>query len=160
MLSKAQNSLYWREWSAAKRALMPGRSTWTKHEEETRRHEIHIRALGADKSHLDFTNADFDKVLAELRAISRPADLNAQLRQLNQQHYRLLFGIRKLASELHGAGWRRYVAGIIDHMNADGALQGSDLDQLAPADLEKIMIALRKDQARQKQPSLPAFLLS
>ena len=45
-------------------------------------------------------------------------------------------------------------------MNADGALQGSDLDQLAPADLEKIMIALRKDQARQKQPSLPAFLLS
>jgi hypothetical protein len=53
MLTRAQNALYWREWSAAKRALMPARETFTKLEETTRRHELHVQAIGEEKSHVD-----------------------------------------------------------------------------------------------------------
>src|ERR1041385_6065139 len=116
MLTRNQNALYWREWSAAKRVLMPGRDTWTKDEETTRRHELHIQALGDEKSHVDFNNDDFDKVLAAFRAISQPGNLNAQLHALNGQRKRLLFGIRNLARSI-GAG-EAYVQGIIDRMDA------------------------------------------
>ncbi len=47
---------------------------------DAKRHELHKRALGIDKSSLDLTNAEFDKVLAVFSGISRPADLNTQLR--------------------------------------------------------------------------------
>ncbi len=77
-MSPRQNALYWREWAAAKRALMPGRATWTKYEENEHRHELHLEALGQEKSHLEFDNDDFDHVLSAFRAKSRPGDLKAQ----------------------------------------------------------------------------------
>ncbi|HZP61120.1 MAG TPA: phage protein GemA/Gp16 family protein [Opitutaceae bacterium] len=48
------------------------------------RHSLHRRVLGRDKSSLDLTNAEFDKILAAFRAESRPGDLDAQIRQLDQ----------------------------------------------------------------------------
>jgi hypothetical protein len=51
---------------------------------DAKRHELHKRALGRDKSSLDLTNAEFDKVLAVFSAISRPADLSTQLRLQEQ----------------------------------------------------------------------------
>jgi len=145
-MNQRQNALYWREWSAAKRALMPGREPFTKAEEEARRHELHVQALGDDKSHLDFNNDDFDHVLAAFRALSRPGDLNAQLHAIGGQRKRLLFVIRSLAKSI-GVG-DRYVAAIVERMNAEGKLGSSDLDQLHPRKLTKVMIALRQHEKR------------
>lgn len=175
MLTRAQNALYWREWSAAKRALMPGRETWTKLEEETRRHELHREALGHDKSHLDFTNDDFDKVLGALRAISKPGDLNAQLRQVRGAHRRARFALDQLIAE-HGVD-RNYVQGIIDQMfptRAPAPDRARDrwqdehdqparprklLGELTVDELKKVIIALRKQVKRaQRQPAeVPPF---
>ena len=83
-MSPAQNALYWREigaWSRARKARgLPVDSA--------ARHAVHVKALGADKSHLAFRNPEFDRVLAALRAESRPDDLNAQIRQLEQPEER------------------------------------------------------------------------
>jgi hypothetical protein len=81
-MTSKQEALYWREWAAV-------RAAWP----EADRHELHLRALGTDKSHKTFTNLDFDKVLAEFRSVSRPADLAAQLHQLRQAKKRLLWKI-------------------------------------------------------------------
>ena len=71
-MTPKQNSLYWREWGAVvrhcKAANLPVPD----------RHDLHLAALGADMSHLAFSNEDFDRVLAQFRAQSRPADLGAQ----------------------------------------------------------------------------------
>src|ERR1035441_6708450 len=59
-MTPSQNSLYFREWGRVRAACkqqgfpVPDRRF------------LHIKALGQDKSHLDFTNADFDLVLAEI----------------------------------------------------------------------------------------------
>lgn len=179
-MSPAQNALYWREWSATKRALMsqigrggPGRSTWTKFEENTRRHEITLKALGHDKSHVDFSNSEFDLVLAELRAISRPDDLNAQLRQTRGAHIRAQHLLDRLMRQL-GVD-RNYVQGVIDQMfptRAPAPDRPRDrwqderdqpsrprrlLDQLTGPELQKVIIALRKQLKRQRQPEEVPF---
>jgi hypothetical protein len=152
MLTRAQNNLYWREWSAAKRALMPGRDTWTKHEENERRHLAHVHALGHDKSHLDFTNDDFDKVLGELRAISKPGDLNAQLRQVRGAHRRARYALDQLIREL-GVD-RNYVEAIIDQMaflHPSSFSPHPSLDSLTEPELKKVIIALRKQVKRARE---------
>jgi hypothetical protein len=87
-MTAAQNKLYWREWQAVRQAA-PGSST------DMHRHALHIQALGRDMSMRDFTNADFDAVLGAFRAISRPADLDAQLRQIDQPRTRALHSIKR-----------------------------------------------------------------
>ncbi len=148
-LSKAQLGLHWRLWARVKAVQMPGRETWTKHEEDQRRHAIYTQALGEEKSLTEFDNDDFDKVKAAMLAIVEPGNLNAQLHALNGQRKRLLFGIRKLAEELSPyRDWRRYAAGIVKTMNAEGKLGSDDLDELHPRELTKVMVALRKHEAR------------
>lgn len=151
-LSVSQQRLHWALWKRAKAKLMPGRETWTKHEENEHRHAIYIQALGDDKSLTEMDNEDFDLVLGALRAIIDPSNLNAQLHALNGQRKRLMFGIRKLARSLGvddgKSGSDFYVAGIVRTMNAEGTLGGSDLEELHPKDLTKVMIALRKHEAR------------
>jgi hypothetical protein len=56
---------------------------------DAKRHELHKRALGHDKSSLDLTNAEFDAVLAVFSGISQPADLKTQLRLQEQSPVRL-----------------------------------------------------------------------
>jgi len=145
-LSTAQQHLHWALWKRAKAKLMPGRETWTKHEENEQRHAVYIQALGEEKSLTEMNNAEFDLVLGALRAIVNPGDLNAQLHALNGQRKRLMFGIDRLVKSM-GAD-QFYVAGIVRTMNAEGKLGGSDLEELHPLDLTKVMIALRKHEAR------------
>jgi len=74
-VTKAQNLLYWREvgaWSRTRKAA-------GKPHDNAARHALHAKALGRDKSHTDFTNREFDAVLATLRAESRPDDFAAQM---------------------------------------------------------------------------------
>jgi hypothetical protein len=96
-MTTLQNSLYFREWGRVRSVCkQQGFSI-------PDRHDLHVKALGLDKSHLDFTNADFDRVLAEFRAISQPDNLAAQLRQQAMPRWRLLYSIRRLAAEPY---WR------------------------------------------------------
>lgn len=91
-MTKKQNWLYWREWQAvvrqAKKNNLPAPD----------RHDLHAAALGADKSHLKFNNGDLDKVLAVFRAHSRPDDVAAQLRQIEQPATRLRHRLREFDS--------------------------------------------------------------
>lgn len=84
-MTSNQNSLYWREWGAVSRRCKADGL------ELPDRHELHAKALGADKSHKDFTNPDFDKVLAEFRAWSQPGDIRAQMQQEAMTETRMLW---------------------------------------------------------------------
>jgi hypothetical protein len=153
MISQKQNALYWRLWSQVKRALLSqsrrgdnGRETFTGDEENKRRRELHVRAIGQNKSHYDLTNREFDLVLAELRAVIDPSDLRSQLRQQNQHATRLNWALRKVMREL-GVNWH-YVAAIVKRMNENGDLGTNRIDALNIDDLRKVMIALRKHNQR------------
>ena len=59
------------------------------------RHQLHIEALGIEKSSKDFTNHDLDRVLAVFRTISRPASMTSQIRQLGQRRTRMEYKINE-----------------------------------------------------------------
>lgn len=82
MMTAAQQSLYFREWGYV-RKVKP----------DADRHQLHIEALGIDKSSKLFKNHDLDRVLAVFRTISRPASMTSQLRQLGQRRERMLYKI-------------------------------------------------------------------
>lgn len=123
--SAAKDGLYWREWSAVKRA--------NKHAD---RHDLTIEALGYEKSHVDLTNIEFTKVLAKFRAISRPDDLISQLDALEGRKRRLLCGIERTAQKLKVG--EAYVLAIAENQTG----RKSELAQLTEAELEKVRIAL------------------
>jgi hypothetical protein len=93
-MTPKQKALYFREFAAARRAYERtiGHKLNTIDALELR-YGLHQRALGLDKSSTALTNSDLDKVLAEFRALSRPDDLNTQLRQQNQDRTRKLHWI-------------------------------------------------------------------
>jgi hypothetical protein len=146
MISDRQNRFYWGLWNKAKCELMRGRETFAGDEENKRRHDLHVRAIGCDKSHYELTNREFDKVVAELRAIIDPSDLSGQLRQQNQHATRLNWGLRKVMREL-GVDYQ-YVNAIVRRMNENGELGSNRIDALNVDDLRKVMIALREHKRR------------
>ena len=112
-MTALQNSLYFREWGRVRTACkqqgfpIPDR------------HSLHVKALGLDKSHLDFTNDDFDRVLAEFRALSQPDDLPAQLRQQDMPRRRLLYSIMRRAPEPYWRAIARDKFGTDDETRLD-----------------------------------------
>jgi hypothetical protein len=84
MTTKRQRAWYWREWGKVAAAQGWART------DDVARHELHVQALGIDKSHRALTNGEFDRVMGAFLAITRPADLTAQLRQEDQPRQRLL----------------------------------------------------------------------
>ncbi len=133
-MTASQNRLYFREWGSVRAACKA--HGWPVPD----RHELHVRALGFDKSHLDFNNEDLDKVLAEFRAISRPDDLAGQLRQRDQPRRRLLYRIRQLAPEPY---WLKIAQDKFG--TADEASLG--LDQL----LQLVMTLTARARSRQRR---------
>jgi len=120
----SQNRLYFREW---------GRVRTTCQQQGfpvPDRHDLHVKALGLDKSSKDFTNADLDRVLAEFRAISQPDNLDAQLRQQDMPRRRLLYTIGRLAPEPYWRAIARDKFGI------------TDLDRLDLVKLRQLLITL------------------
>lgn len=142
-MTPAQNQLYWREWSAVVKACKS--HGWPVPD----RHELHAQALGRDKSHLHFTNQDFDLVLAEFRAISQPANLQAQLHALDQPRLRLLYAIRRLAPAPYSAAIARAKFGQ------------PDPDQLTLGQLAQLHLTLisraRAKAARRPDPPSPSL---
>lgn len=65
--------------------------------DDATRYELHRRTIGRACSSTDFTQAEFDKVLGALLAESAPADLDAQLVQIEQARIR---GV-KLRARMH-----------------------------------------------------------
>lgn len=83
-MSPAQINLYWRKWSACKRALAKlGRPT-----DDAARHALHQQALGVAKSSKHLTNRDLDRVLAAFASFTAPSDLTQQLRADEQPEVR------------------------------------------------------------------------
>jgi hypothetical protein len=68
-MTPKQHQLYFREWAKAKSVYVKF-AGYSQKEAEAMRHELHRDALGSDKSHLDFTNDDFDAVLDAFEAVS------------------------------------------------------------------------------------------
>ena len=134
-MTALQNSLYFREWgrvrATCKQQGFPVPD----------RHSLHIKALGQDKSHLDFTNEDFDRVLAEFRALSQPDSLAAQLRQQDMPRRRLLYSIRRLADEPYWRAIARDKFGTDD----ESRLQLEQLTQL------RITLAARSRARNRRQ---------
>jgi hypothetical protein len=96
-MNQNQINLYWREWGKCRAALrLLG---FTPAEADAKRHELHIRALGADASHADLRNEDFDKILSVFRSYSQPDNLKEQLRIIDQ-HIDRLEAHRALAHKL------------------------------------------------------------
>lgn len=150
-MTAKQNRLYWREWGAVSRACKADGV------EVPQRHELHARALGEHKSHKDFTNADFDKVLAEFRAWSQPGDLRGQMKQEAMPETRMLWVldnklVPKLLVLLDGLPTCRPKARGVVH-NYVGAISQSkygerDFRRLAASDLQNLLRDVTRAVAR------------
>lgn len=137
-MTPAQNALYWREWAAVRRV-----------EPAADRHALHVRALGRDKSHTAFSNADFDKVLGVFRAITQPENLGSQLRQIRMPRTRLLHAIARLAD----AAYARKIA-------AD-KFGTRELESLSDAQLDQLRLTLHsRSRARARENAAPAPALA
>lgn len=122
---------------------------------DAKRHELHKRSLGYDKSSLDLTNVEFDKVLAVFSSISRPADLSTQLRLQEQAPERAARRQARAVELLtaldvlpHGH------AGYLDQVSRN--ICGRPWAQLAEIEQEKILGVLA-DRAGRQQPKENPF---
>ena len=162
-MTPAQSSLYFAEWAKVRQHYR-AKGIDSK-QADNKRHELHRRALGLDKSSKDFTNADLDKVLAAFRAVSDGGNLDAQLRQLEQPAYRRQ---RMIARCRHAA--RSFIQGR-DPADQDrkvtAYLDGTadrmfgvpfdrlDQDQPGDAQLRKVMGALERSARVRKAKTTP-----
>lgn len=107
-MTKAQEKLYWREWGAVRKA-----------DPQADRHAIQRLALGVDYHvpHKEYSNRQFDLVLAAFRAISRPASIEPQIRAQAQPSHRQQHRIHEIQRCL--ALYVEDVAGYIAKVAAD-----------------------------------------
>src|SRR5690242_20411596 len=124
-MTAAQTNLYFVEWGRVRdhyraKGLEPKQA-------DSKRHELHKRALGRDKSSKDFTNAELDKVIAAFRTVSDGGNLDAQLAQLDQPETRRLALVKRChaaaksfidgdTDEQREENVRRYLDGTSDRM--------------------------------------------
>lgn len=142
MISPAQNALYWRLWSQAKRVLMKGRETWTGDEENKRRHEVHVRAIGRNCSHYDLRNWEFTQVIKELRTIINPAGAIDHNRRAHEaERRRMYFGLRGAMRRLRMD--ESYVNAISRKM-----FLGLEIGDLSTDEIHKLLKALRIHEDR------------
>lgn len=83
---KGSHSKYLGLWGQVRKALRAQGKT--PKEADAMRHQIHVRALGRDKSSLDFRQGDYDEVFKHFLAILKPDDLEAQLAVLEHPEKR------------------------------------------------------------------------
>ncbi len=121
--SAAKERLYWREWAAVVRA-----------DPRADRHALHVKALGYDQSHLEFTDLEFAKVLDVFRAIAKPVDLFSAQEASDRKKQHLIYSIRRTAQKLN----------IAAAASADQSIDG----------LEAIRLGLSRQLAAQKRTAL------
>jgi Protein of unknown function (DUF1018) len=162
-MNPAQTSLYFREWGAVRKHYLT--NGIDPKQADAKRHELHRKALGEMKSSKDFTNLDLDKVLGVFRAITQPANLNAQLRQLDQPEQRAAAALRRAQDLTVSLGIvdpgreNNYLRGI-----ATKVFQNDDIFALSAEQLQQIigMLYRRRKQlenAQQRQCKQPVGAL-
>lgn len=146
-MNDAQIRKYRFEWNKARKVLRAQGKTPT--EADVRRHEIHIEALGEDKSSYDLTNKDFDAVLKCFKAISEPASFTAQIDLEAMPESRMRFKIDGLLAAL-GKG-RAHADALVESRRASKRLvtvhsdAAADLDTLGEEDLRRVMLDLKRE---------------
>lgn len=153
-MTPRQSAMYWAEWSKL-RDVLRARGVGAA-DIEARRGALTVRALGAAKSSKAFTNADLDRVIAAIKAETQPADLNAQLRQIDQPENRRAAAFTRLRTactslaEVSPAHARlgdqgsqdRYLSGLAQRVI------GKWPEQCTEADLAKLAGIVEKQLAR------------
>jgi len=143
-MTEKQTKLYWREWAKTRRTLIS--HGYHSSEVNEQRRELTIQALGArvgtTASSKDLTNRQLDKVLGAFRAVSRPADLNAQLDAEDQPRRRAWFRLRQQAGKAKVD--KPYLVSISKQMF------GKHIDDCDEDELKRIIVALRYHNNRQE----------
>ncbi|MEN6533068.1 MAG: hypothetical protein ABFD89_05355 [Bryobacteraceae bacterium] len=134
LLSKKQTCVFWHEWAACVRL-----HHWPTSEAETQRKAMLARAGFTSLTKVDKLTG-FDHVLAEIKALSQPSDLEAQLRQQNQPRTRLVYACRKLADEAY-----------IVALAASTRFNTSDWTALPMETLEELRITLSDRQVEKRR---------
>jgi hypothetical protein len=134
LLTKPQQLRFWREWSiACKVQGWTKAQSWTGAQIDNERHALLDRA-GFDSLTKVDQLAGFDRVLAELAALSRPADITPQMRAAEQPKTRLRYAIAALGKQLStaqlGDGSNAYIARISIDRFGTAALDNLSLHQL------------------------------
>lgn len=151
-MNSAQTNLYFFHWGKAREHYRA--KGLTAKQADAKRHELHKRALGRDKSSKDFTNAELDKVIAAFQAAYDGGNLEAQLAQLDQPESRRLRMIKRCetaarsfitgeSEEKIAANVRAYLDGTADRMFGV-AFVHLDRDQDGNGQLAKVMGALER----------------
>jgi hypothetical protein len=152
-MTPRQTTLYFREWNPLYRMLRA--QGLSSAECDARRHELHVAALGYQRSSKDFTNPELDCVLAEMRRHTRPGDLDAQLAPERQARKRAEHAMQAMCRRL-GEPWPAYAEGIVRRMNREGRLGASRLADLDPAGRRAVLAALTRQRGRAASPTVPA----
>lgn len=133
------------EWARVK-AVLAARGL-SEAEMEAQRHELHMKALGEDKSSTLFTDKEMDTVLREFRAISSADDMTGQIELGGMDATRKRHGIGQLLTALEmgeadAEHWvaRRQKAGRL--LTASGP--AASFETIGLADLEPLYIDLKK----------------
>lgn len=129
-LSRAQHGLYRELWNGVV-AVQP----------EADRLAWHAQ-LGLPESRADWSNEHFDKWKRACLAVSRPDDLDAQL--VDGKVKRRLFAARKLLAKMTAT--EAYAEQIVRNMGF-----APPIELLKPAQLEALIVALKKQQARDRR---------
>lgn len=162
-MSPRQSAMYWAEWARLRDMLRARGHTVAQVEEY--RHNLTRRALGVLKSSKDFTNADFDRVLARLKAESDPANLDAQLSLQDSPDRRrayLLHRLSECCAELFTVGGDERLR---EPAAREGYIRGTarnvckhELEQCTDADLGKVLGCLEARLRRLVAKLPPASL--
>lgn len=133
------------EWARVKAVLAA--SGMGEADMETKRHELHVTAIGKDKSSTLFSDKEMDDVLREFRAISNAGDMKGQIELGEMDATRKRHGIRQLMKALEktedfAEQWvsRRQRAGRL--LSASGP--AATFETIGLADLEPLYIDLKK----------------
>lgn len=118
------------------------------------RHQLTVEALGYDKSSLDFTNAEFDKVLAVVWSHADAGDLDVQLAQLDQPIKRLQWlskrHLRAAGVDEHGLDY--YLIGIGKRMFPGRPVYF--LETFSEAEWRDILVACNRHRQRAEKRRL------
>ncbi len=146
-MNAAQTRKYWWEWGRA-RAFFLGKGL-THDAADVKRHALHAKALGRDKSSKSFTNADLDKVIAAFRAVWDGGNLDAQLRQIDQPEERLRALHARIARLAELCGIDGGDAGLAAYLK--NFLKGRTYADLTERDLQQLTGILDR-RAKQLAP--------
>jgi hypothetical protein len=161
-MNSAQTNLYFYEWGKVRKHYLD-RGIDPK-QADSKRHMLHRKALGRDKSSKDFTNGDLDAVLATFKGVYDGANLDAQIAQLDQPESRLMSLHEQCldaAGDMHQLGdarLREFEARLGYIRGTAKAVARKEPGECSEAELGKVLGCLRRRVAvmKKKNPAAAA----